>query len=57
MHDRTTQGSYSAIRHEGRSGYEWWVLEAFDPEPMSRFDPERFARERGARLRRAAAAR
>jgi 2-polyprenyl-6-methoxyphenol hydroxylase-like FAD-dependent oxidoreductase len=30
MHDRTTQGSYSAIRHEGRFGYEWWVLEAFD---------------------------
>ncbi len=30
-HNRTTQGSYSAIRHEGRSGYEWWVLEAFDP--------------------------
>ena len=30
-HDRTVQGSYSAIRHEGRSGYEWWVLDAFDP--------------------------
>jgi len=21
----------SAIRHDGRSGYEWWVLDAFDP--------------------------
>ena len=30
-HNRTTQGSYSAIRHDGRWGYEWWVLEAFDP--------------------------
>jgi 6-hydroxynicotinate 3-monooxygenase len=30
-HNRRTQGSYSAIVHEGRSGYEWWVLEAFDP--------------------------
>jgi 6-hydroxynicotinate 3-monooxygenase len=30
-HNRTTQGSYSGIRHEGRPGYEWWVLEAFDP--------------------------
>ena len=30
-HNRQTQGSYSAIRHEGQSGYEWWVLEAFDP--------------------------
>ena len=48
MHNRVTQGSYSAIRHEGRWGYEWWVLEAFDPEHMSGFDPERFARERGA---------
>lgn len=35
-HDRTTQGSYSAIRHDGRWGYEWWVLEAFDPsEPFT----------------------
>jgi len=30
-HNRTTQGSYSAIRDQGREGYEWWVLEAFDP--------------------------
>ena len=30
-HNRTTQGSYSGIRHEGRPGYEWWVLEVFDP--------------------------
>lgn len=29
-HDRTTQVSYTPIRHEGQWGYEWWVLEAFD---------------------------
>ncbi|WP_394194494.1 hypothetical protein [Microbacterium foliorum] len=26
-HDRTTQGSYTPIRHEGRDGYEWWAGE------------------------------
>ena len=25
-HDRTVQGSYTPIRHEGRDGYEWSVL-------------------------------
>jgi 6-hydroxynicotinate 3-monooxygenase len=25
-HDRNVQGSYTGIRHEGKSGYEWWVL-------------------------------
>lgn len=29
-HNRDTQGSYTAIRHEGRGGYEWWVLTAWD---------------------------
>ena len=28
-HNRDTQGSYTAIRHEGRGGYEWWVLRAW----------------------------
>jgi 2-polyprenyl-6-methoxyphenol hydroxylase-like FAD-dependent oxidoreductase len=28
-HDRDVQGSYTAIRHEGRGGYEWWVLTAW----------------------------
>lgn len=35
-HNRTTQVSYTPIRHEGKWGYEWWVLEAFkkdDPPP------------------------
>src|SRR3954447_4720020 len=30
-HDRSTQVSYTPILHEGEWGYEWWVLEAFDP--------------------------
>jgi 6-hydroxynicotinate 3-monooxygenase len=30
-HNRTTQCSYTPIRHDGKSGYEWWVLEAYDP--------------------------
>ena len=35
-HNKTTQASYTPIRHEGKSGYEWWVLEACDPDkPMT----------------------
>ena len=45
-HNRTTQGSYSAIRHEGRSGYEWWVLEAFDPHRPPPDDLRGWALER-----------
>jgi 6-hydroxynicotinate 3-monooxygenase len=45
-HNRTTQGSYSAIRHEGRSGYEWWVLEAFDPDQPPPADLHAFALSR-----------
>lgn len=29
-HNRTTQGSWTGIRHKGRSGYQWWVLTAHD---------------------------
>jgi 6-hydroxynicotinate 3-monooxygenase len=50
MHDRTTQGSYSAIRHEGKWGYEWWVLEAFDPSEPFEEDPHEFARVRAQRF-------
>lgn len=28
-HTRDTQGSYTAIRHQGRGGYEWWLLRAW----------------------------
>jgi 2-polyprenyl-6-methoxyphenol hydroxylase-like FAD-dependent oxidoreductase len=27
-HSRTVQGSWTAIRHEGRDGFQWWVLGA-----------------------------
>jgi 6-hydroxynicotinate 3-monooxygenase len=47
-HNRTTQGSYSGIRHEGRPGYEWWVLEAFDPSVPFTEDLQAFARRRAA---------
>src|SRR3954451_14790567 len=50
MHDRTTQGSYSAIRHEGRHGYEWWVLEACDPSKPFEGDLHAFALERAGRF-------
>ena len=29
-HTRTIQGSWTSIRHEGRAGFQWWVLGAFD---------------------------
>ena len=45
-HNRTTQASYSGIRHEGRPGYEWWVLEAFDPGVPFTEDLLDFARRR-----------
>src|SRR3954463_2155829 len=50
MHDRTTQGSYSAIRHEGKWGYEWWVLEAFDPGKPFEEDLHEFALTRARRF-------
>lgn len=29
-HTRTVQGSWTSIRHEGRAGFQWWVLSAHD---------------------------
>jgi 2-polyprenyl-6-methoxyphenol hydroxylase-like FAD-dependent oxidoreductase len=29
-HTRTIQGSWTSIRHDGRAGFQWWVLGAFD---------------------------
>jgi len=49
-HDRTTQGSYTPIRHEGRSGYEWWILEACDPAATMREDLLEFAKVRAKRF-------
>jgi 2-polyprenyl-6-methoxyphenol hydroxylase-like FAD-dependent oxidoreductase len=31
-HSRTTQGSWTSIRHHGRDGHQWWVLTATDPD-------------------------
>jgi 2-polyprenyl-6-methoxyphenol hydroxylase-like FAD-dependent oxidoreductase len=47
-HNRTTQASYTPIRHDGRSGYEWWVLEACQPgKPMTE-ELHAFAKRRAA---------
>jgi 2-polyprenyl-6-methoxyphenol hydroxylase-like FAD-dependent oxidoreductase len=45
-HNDVTQGSYTPIRHEGRSGYEWWVLEACDPNVPFTEDLLDFAKRR-----------
>ena len=29
-HTRTIKGSWTSIRHEGRAGFQWWVLSAHD---------------------------
>jgi 2-polyprenyl-6-methoxyphenol hydroxylase-like FAD-dependent oxidoreductase len=42
-HNRTTQGSYTPILHEGRGGYEWWVLEACKPGSPAPPDLKAFA--------------
>jgi 2-polyprenyl-6-methoxyphenol hydroxylase-like FAD-dependent oxidoreductase len=31
-HNRTVQGSYTSIRSDGRDGFQWWTLEACDPD-------------------------
>jgi 2-polyprenyl-6-methoxyphenol hydroxylase-like FAD-dependent oxidoreductase len=49
-HDATTQCSYTPIRHEGKWGYEWWVLEAFRAEDPVPTDLIGFARERARRF-------
>jgi 2-polyprenyl-6-methoxyphenol hydroxylase-like FAD-dependent oxidoreductase len=49
-HDRTTQGSYTPIRHEGRGGYEWWILEACTPGVPMREDLLEFAKTRARRF-------
>lgn len=45
-HNRTTQGSYTPILHEGRGGYEWWVLEACRPGAPDPPDLKAFAADR-----------
>lgn len=46
-HDRTVQGSYTPIRHEGRDGYEWWVLEKWTAQaPFTETDIRAYALKR-----------
>lgn len=47
-HNRTTQVSYTPIRHEGKWGYEWWVLEACEPDAPPPDDLHAFSVERAA---------
>ena len=49
-HDSTTQVSYTPIRHEGRWGFEWWVLEAFKPDAPPPEDLLQFCVERARRF-------
>jgi 2-polyprenyl-6-methoxyphenol hydroxylase-like FAD-dependent oxidoreductase len=51
-HDRCVQGSWSAIRYKGRSGFQWWVLEATDPDAPPPPDMEAAAARLGARFMR-----
>ncbi|KAJ0419700.1 hypothetical protein BJY00DRAFT_313847 [Aspergillus carlsbadensis] len=32
-HNRTVQATFCSIRSRGRTGYQWWLLEAFDDLP------------------------
>jgi len=45
-HNRTTQVSYTPIRHDGKWGYEWWVLEACDPDRPPPADLLAFCKDR-----------
>ena len=47
-HDRDTQGSYTAIRHEGRGGYQWWVLRAWPHDEPFTEDLASYARRLAA---------
>ena len=37
-HTRWVQGSYSSIRDHGKDGFQWWVLEAWDPDEAAPAD-------------------
>ncbi len=45
-HNSTTQVSYTPIRHHGKWGYEWWVLEACDPDSAPPADLLTFCKAR-----------
>ncbi len=45
-HTRTVQGSYTSIRGDGREGFQWWTLEACDPNAPAPGDLRAHARSR-----------
>ena len=47
-HNRTTQGSWTSIRHKGRDGHQWWVLTATDPDAPAPTNPKASATELAA---------
>lgn len=47
-HNRTTQGSWTSIRHKGRDGHQWWVLTATDPDAPAPADLKAAATELAA---------
>ncbi len=47
-HSRTTQGSWTSIRHKGRDGHQWWVLTATDPDAPGPADLKSAATELAA---------
>lgn len=49
-HSRTVQGSYTAIRSEGRDGFQWWTLEACDPDAPAPGDLRSHARRLAERF-------
>lgn len=38
VHSRTVQGTYTSIRSEGRSGHQWWMLEAWPDDRQAPAD-------------------
>ncbi|KAI7115421.1 hypothetical protein KC352_g34350, partial [Hortaea werneckii] len=45
FHSRTVQGTYSSILSEGRSGYQWWMLEAWPDGEAAPSDLHAHAKE------------
>lgn len=47
-HNKSTQGSWTAIRDNGRDGFQWWVLTSTDPNKELAGDLHPLARQLGA---------
>lgn len=46
-HGREVQGSWTSIRYQGRTGHQWWVLEATDPDAPAPTDLPARAKQLG----------